>query len=108
MAIYFFYVLLLALLIYSIFVRKGLNCHVVEGDSEVEVDEVEGSKELFTGITLNDFDQKLLADHMKDSPPFNIIALFVVSDPGFEGLNLKLLHPRGGYLDSDVLVEGDW
>jgi hypothetical protein len=69
---------------------------VVEGNSEIEVDEVIGRPELVKGGTLDDLDGELLPDDVEDPPPLDRLLALLVLDPLPEGLDLELLRPRGG------------
>jgi hypothetical protein len=68
MSVDFLDVVPLALLVGFLLVFEGFDLHVVEGEGEVEVDEVERREELLTLCTLDDLDGELLADNVEDAP----------------------------------------
>lgn len=106
-AVYRSDVLFLAVYRHSFLVLEGVDGHVVQGYSEIEVDEVEGGEELAGSTALDDLDEELLADDVEDSPTNHVFALLLIGHPRLEGLDLELFGACGGNLDCDVLIEGD-
>lgn len=88
------------------FVLESVDLHVVQRYGHIQVDEIIRRPKFLPRRALNDLYSELLPNEVKHPPPLHRFLPLVVTDPRFEGLNLKFLGPRRGQFDSDILIEG--